>query len=83
VKGQTLKTMREQLGLTQDELADVIGVAGKRVVSNIETEFRNASPIILALMDVLCRLPEKRSRELQEMLKESLKIYGKYPRRRA
>lgn len=43
MKGAEFKAIREQLDLTQSELAEVLCLSGKTAVSNIETGFRNPS----------------------------------------
>lgn len=56
-----LKSHREKLGLTQDELAQVLGLAGKKTISHFETGFRTPSPLISAVMSYLGSLPEKKA----------------------
>ena len=68
MKGTEFKIMREELGLTQEALAEVLCLSGKKAVSNIETGFRNPSLLVLVLMRVLSSLPQKKSKELQELL---------------
>jgi DNA-binding transcriptional regulator YiaG len=68
MKGTEFKDIREQLGLSQDELADVLCLSGKQAVSNIETEFRNPSKLTAVLMRVFATLSQRRSKELRELL---------------
>lgn len=68
MKGTEFKKIREQLGLTQDELAEVLCLSSKTAISNIETGFRNPSLLIAVLMRLLSDLPPKRSKELQNLL---------------
>ncbi len=68
--GQEFKRIREKLGFSQDQLALVLGLSGKKAVSNIEIGFRNPSRLIAAIMHVFVRLPEKRSIELRNLLLE-------------
>ena len=68
MKGSEFKKIREDLGLTQEALAEVLCLSGKKAVSNIETEFRKSSLLIRVLMRVLASLPQKKSKELQELL---------------
>ncbi len=70
--GNQFKTIREELGLSQDQLAQLLGLSGKQAVSNIETGFRNPSRLTMALMQVFLDLPEKRSKELRDLLLEHL-----------
>ncbi len=56
-----LKEIREQLGLTQPELANFLGLSGKAPISHFETGFRTPSPLISAVMSYLGSLPEKKA----------------------
>ena len=66
------KDIRETLGLTQGELADVLGLSGKMPISHFETGFRQPSGLIAALMLVFESLPERKALELIEMLKHHM-----------
>lgn len=74
MRGLEFKTIREQLGLTQDELSEVLCLSGKKVVSNIEREVRNPSLLTIVLLRLLAGLPQKKSKELQSLL---ISIYHK------
>lgn len=74
MRGLEFKTIREQLGLTQDELSEILCLSGKKVVSNIEREVRNPSLLTIVLMRLLAGLPQKKSKELQNLL---ISIYHK------
>lgn len=69
MKGAEFKKIREQLDLTQDELADVLCLSGKTAVSNIETGFRNPSKLAAVVLWYLDKLPKAKSRELQLQFK--------------
>ncbi len=68
MKGLEFKTIREELGLTQDELSEILCLSGKKVVSNIEREVRNPSLLTVVLMRLLAGLSQKKSKELQSLL---------------
>lgn len=68
MNGSEFKMIRQQLGLTQEELSEVLCLAGKKVISNIENGTRNPSLLTIVLMHLLQRLPLKRSKELQQSL---------------
>ena len=70
MKGAEFKAIREQLDLTQSELAEVLCLSGKTAVSNIETGFRNPSKLAAVVLWHLDRLPKAKSRELQTQLKK-------------
>lgn len=74
MRGLEFKTIREQLGLTQDELSEILCLSGKKVVSNIEREVRNPSLLTIVIMRLLAGLSQKKSKELQNLL---ISIYHK------
>ena len=63
-----IKRIRNKLGLTQEEFAELFGLAGKNTVSNIETGFRNPNPTITLMLGLLDKLPRKRSIELLKQM---------------
>lgn len=75
MKGAEFKAIREQLGLTQDELAEVLCLSGKTAVSNIETGFRNPSKLAAVVLLHLDILSKTKSRELQIQLKKLAERY--------
>ncbi len=75
MRGLEFKTIREQLGLTQDELSEILCLSGKKVVSNIEREVRNPSKLSAVLLRYLDKLPKVKSNELQTRLKLLSKQY--------
>jgi DNA-binding XRE family transcriptional regulator len=62
------KEIREQLGLSQSQLADVLGLSGRQAVCNIETGIRNPGKLMGAVMEAFVILPERRSKELRVLL---------------
>lgn len=66
------KATREKLGLTQDEVAQVLGFSGKTAISNIETGVRGPSKLAMAVLEVLAELPRKDSQRLMELLKSHI-----------
>lgn len=60
------KETREQLGLTQPELAKLLGLSGKAPISHFETGFRTPSPLISAVMSYLGSLSERKAQEFIE-----------------
>lgn len=63
------KVTREKLGLTQEEIAQVLGFSGKTAISNIETGVRSPSKLAMAVLEVLAELPKKDSQRFVELLK--------------
>jgi transcriptional regulator with XRE-family HTH domain len=66
--GSEFKAIRESMGLSQDQLAEILCLSGKQAVSNIETEFRKPGALIAVLMRLFVELSEKRSKELRQLL---------------
>jgi len=61
------KSIREQLGLTQEELSKLLGLSGKMPISHFETGFRKPNPLISAFMYFLESLS---TREAQNFIEE-------------
>lgn len=55
------KEIREKLGLTQAELADLLGMSGKMPISHYETGFRTPGVLVAAVMMHLDSLPERKA----------------------
>lgn len=66
------KRIREELGLTQEETALILGLSGRRAVGNIETEVRKPSKLALAVLNILVELPKKDSQWLMELLRKHI-----------
>lgn len=66
--GKEFKFLREQLQLSQEELAVLLCLSGKQAVSNIETGFRNPSRLSSVLLRVLTSLSAAKFKELQSLL---------------
>lgn len=50
MKGEEVKRIREKLGMTREEFAELICLAGYNSVMNIETDFRNAGKLTAKLL---------------------------------
>lgn len=70
MKGQEFKNIRTRLGLTQEELADVLGLSGKKAVGNIETDFRQPSVLIIVVMLFLDSLENNKARTMMRRFVE-------------
>lgn len=70
-----IKEVRTQLGLTQEEMADALGIA-KLTMSQYETGFRKPGPTVLILLTVLGSLSKKKALELIEILNQAAKTLG-------
>lgn len=62
------KQIRNQLGLSQPELAQVLGLSSAQAVSNIETGLRNPGKLMGAVMEAFVILPERQSKDLRALL---------------
>jgi transcriptional regulator with XRE-family HTH domain len=67
------KSIREKLGLTQEELSDMLGLSGRKPISHFETGFRKPSPLIQAIMSLLDSLSERKAAELVELFNDHMK----------
>lgn len=64
------RKIREKLELTQEDLAYVLCLAGKTVISRIEAGDRNPSKLAIAVMEILNDLPSRKAMELMELLRD-------------
>lgn len=69
---EKFKSVREKLGLTQQELSDVLGLSGQRPISHFETGFRTPSLLTQALMTILNGLSERKAADLLELFREHM-----------
>ena len=70
MKGQEFKNIRTRLGLTQEELADVLGLSGKKAIGNIETDFRQPSVLTIIVMLFLDNLESGKARTMMRRFAE-------------
>jgi DNA-binding transcriptional regulator YiaG len=69
MKGDEFRAIREHLGLSRDEMAELLGLSGYTVISNIELGHRNPSKLAAMLLRALKSLPQKRATELINLLR--------------
>jgi DNA-binding transcriptional regulator YiaG len=82
VKPKEFREIREGLGLTQQELADIFGLSGYIPINHYESGFRNPSGLIVALMKIFREWNEKKSLELREELKTQAALIRKSKRKK-
>ena len=70
MKPDRFREIREGLMLTQDEIAEVLGVADKTVISRYEAGNRSPSKLMASVMEILISLPSKDSQRLMGLLKK-------------
>lgn len=70
MKPEEFREIREKLGVTQKELAEVFGLSSYLPVNHYESGFRTPSVLIQAVMRILNQWPEKKRTELLTELKE-------------
>lgn len=68
LSGKQFQKIREKLGLSREELAELFGLSGYMAISNIENGTRNAGPTLVVMMRVLDCLSTKKANELIEMI---------------
>lgn len=64
------REIRERLGLTQKELAEILGLSGYIPISHYESGFRTPSTTIMALMRIFEEWPEKESTKLRAAMRD-------------
>jgi transcriptional regulator with XRE-family HTH domain len=67
--GNEFRAIREHLGLSREEMAELLGLSGYTAVSNIELGHRNPSKLTAMLLRALKSLSPKRAKELIELLR--------------
>lgn len=67
-KGE-MKRIREKLGLSREEFAEVFGLSGYKAVSNIELGYRRPSKLTMILLRALDSLPPARAQDLLELMR--------------
>jgi len=68
VKSSEVKKIRTKLGLTQEQLAELLGMSSKNTICNIEVGTRNPGALVGIILGVLDDLPEKKAKELIEQM---------------
>ncbi len=63
-----VKKIRLKLGLTQEQLANLLGMSSKQTICNIEIGTRNPGDLVGIILGVLDDLPEKKAKELIELM---------------
>jgi DNA-binding transcriptional regulator YiaG len=69
MKGEEVRRIRERLGLSREEFAEVFGLSGYRTVMNIETDFRRPSKLTIILLRVLDSLSESKALVILDLLR--------------
>ncbi len=69
MKPKKFREIRDRLGLTQKELAEILGLSSYLSVTHFESGFRTPGSLIRALMHIFDDWPEKKSLELRDALK--------------
>lgn len=68
MKSNELKRIRLKLGMSQEELAELLGMSSKQSICNIEIGTRNPGALVGIMLGVLDDLPEKKAKELIELM---------------
>ena len=68
VTSSELKRIRLKLGMTQEQLAELLGMSSKNTICNIEVGTRNPGDLVGIILGVLDDLPEKKAKELIELM---------------
>lgn len=70
-----IKATRMRLGLTQESMAEVLGIA-KLTISQYETGFRQPGPTVLIVLMVIESLSKKKAQDLIELLRKAALKFG-------
>lgn len=66
--GDEMKRIRTKLGLTQIQLAELLGMTTRNAIANIETGTRNPGKLVAIMLRVLDSLPKRKAEELVELM---------------
>lgn len=77
MNGSEFKKLRNKLELTQEELASILGLSSKHVVSNIEIDTRKPSKLVAVVLKYLTTLSEKEVEAFKAKLMELGKEYDR------
>lgn len=69
MKPSRFKEIRAELGLKQEELAEILCVSQPMVISHYETGFRKPSKLIQVIMSILGSLPDKKRKQWLDLIK--------------
>lgn len=67
------KKIRLKLGMTQGQMAELLGMTTRNAISNIEIGNRNPGKLMAIILRVLGHLPKRKAEELVELMLK----YGK------
>lgn len=68
MKGSEFRAIRLKLEMTQEQLAELLGMSGKHAISNIEIGNRNPGKLTAIVLRVLDRLPRPKAVELTKLM---------------
>ncbi len=66
------KDIRLQLDLTQEEIAQILGVADKTVINRYEAGSRKPSNLMSAVMEILAESSSRKATELIDLLRKHM-----------
>ncbi len=64
MNGTTVKHIREKLGLSREDLAELLCLSGYRTMMNIETDFRRPGKLAIRLLRYLDSIPKSKALRL-------------------
>jgi len=70
MEGEEVRRIREKLGLTRNEFAEIFGLSTYQAVSNIEIDFRRPSKLTIILLRVLDSLSKMKAQALIALLRK-------------
>ena len=73
---EKFRKIRNELGLKQDELAEILCVSQPAVISHYEAGFRTPSKMLQVVMSILESLSEKKRKEFIDLIKSHSQKLG-------
>ncbi len=73
MKGEEVRKIRDELGLSRIEFAETFGLSNYTSVSNIELGIRNPSKLLGIVLKTLQSLPTSKANELISLMRKHAK----------
>ena len=70
MKPEEFKRIRTKFELSQEQLAAVLGLSGRKVISHFESGVRNPSKLAAAFLRLLDNIPRKKAHALMGLLQK-------------
>jgi DNA-binding transcriptional regulator YiaG len=68
VTSDEFRKIRLKFEMNQDQFAELLGMSGKKAISNVETGLRKPGNFIATMLRVLDSMPKRKAEELVELM---------------